>query len=124
MLTVLCALHCGGLSVKKKLSIDVEINLFGCTLVKTRLEVTCCTSYSCLLFFCKFHCHKKKWLESKPTFPHFVNEFTQYSTILTNVLKKAIKTLTLNEYDMLHEMTSGTVNMCFCLTLCYFWFYL
>ncbi len=46
-----------------------------------------------LLFLGKFHIHKKKWTDSKPSFNHFLNELDNSSNTINGLnSKKALKT--------------------------------
>ena len=46
-----------------------------------------------LILLGKFHIHKKKWADSKPSFEHFFQKLHQYGNTIRDIKnKKAIKT--------------------------------
>ena len=69
--------------LKKKLKINIEINMFDVMLIVCQDKIEKNMMYIIQLFiiFGKFHIHKKKWSGTKPTFLHFINTFQQYSTL-------------------------------------------
>ncbi len=72
------------MSPKKKVKVFVEINMFNVMLYVSQDKIGNNMIYIVQLFiiFGKFHIHIHSG--TKPTFLHFINEFKQYSAILSH----------------------------------------